>query len=238
MPPLAKTLERSTHSASVIHAPRSSSICKNPSQLIWVFMIMSIAGLVGETLQHYIAFNEWESRAGLIWGPFSPIYGLAAVIMTVCLEPLQRKNAVLLLVAGGIIGGGLEYFASWAMETYWGVVAWSYLEAPLNFDGRTDVFHMIVWGSLGVLWVKIGLPLCQKAFDHINLQGKLYRICTVLLSIYLVLDIAMTIAVLLRADARTHDVPPQNAFEQYCDDIYPNEVLSERFQNMGGIGIA
>lgn len=238
MPPLAKTLERSTHSASVIHAPRSSAICKNPSQLIWVFMIMSIAGLVGETLQHYVAFNEWESRAGLIWGPFSPIYGLAAVIITVCLEPLQRKNTVLLLVVGGIIGGGLEYFASWAMETYWGVVAWSYLEAPLNFDGRTDVFHMIIWGALGVLWVKIGLPLCQKVFDRINLQGKLYRICTVLLSIYLVLDIAMTIAVLLRADARTHDVPPQNAFEQYCDDIYPNEVLSERFQNMGGIGIA
>lgn len=230
-----KALENKAHLFSAT-APRTS-IGTHFSQLVWVFMIMSVAGLVGETLQHYVAFGAWESRAGLIWGPFSPIYGLAAVIMTVLLEPLQNRGIPLLLVAGGLIGGALEYFASWAMETYWGVVAWSYLEIPLNFDGRTDIFHMLIWGCLGVLWVKVGLPLCQKAFDHISLSSTLYRVCSVFLSVYLVLDIAMTVFVLLRADARTADIPPQNAFEQYCDDVYPNEVLSARFQNMGGIGV-
>lgn len=237
MTSLTKALERTTQACSASTAPRRTSICEHPSRLVWIFMVMSIAGLVGETIQHYVAFGGWESRAGLIWGPFSPIYGTAAVILTICLEPLQNKGIPILLTVGALVGGALEYFASWAMETYWGVVAWSYLEIPLNFDGRTDVFHMLLWGSLGVLWIKLGLPVCQKAFDHVSVTSTWYRVCTVALSIYLVLDIAMTLLVLLRADARTHEVPPQNAFEQYCDDVYPNEVLSERFQNMGGIGI-
>ena len=51
------------------------------------------------------------------------------------------------------------------------------------------------------------------------------------------LDIAMTIIVLLRADARTDGIPPQNPIEQFCDTAYPTDMLQKRFHNMGGIGI-
>lgn len=206
-------------------------------KLVWIFFVMSFAGLVGETIQHYVAFGEWQNRAGFIWGPLSPIYGLAAALLTVILEPFQKRNTILIIVIGGIVGGAIEYFASWAMETYWGVVAWSYLTIPFNFDGRTDLFHMLIWGCLGAIWVKIGLPLCQKVFDRINLKGAIYRIATTLLTVFLICDIIMTIAVLLRADDRVHGIPAQNAFEQYCDDAYPTEMLQKRFQNMGGLGL-
>lgn len=115
---------------------------------------------------------NWESRAGFIWGPFSPIYGLAAVLLTMLLEPLQDKGVPLLLTVSAVVGGSLEYFASWAMETFWGVVAWSYLNIPLNFDGRTDVFHCLIWGTIGVLWVKVGLQLCQRIFNRVNTTGR------------------------------------------------------------------
>ena len=224
---------RETNSATVHH----THIADTFGTLLWVFTFMSVAGLVGETIQHYLAFGEWESRMGFIWGPFSPIYGTAAVLITMILEPLQDRPVAFLLLVGGVVGGSLEYFASWAMETFWGVVAWSYLNIPFNFDGRTDVFHCVIWGTLGVLWVKAGLPLFQRVFDRINLKGAPYRIITGALAVFMVLNIAVTITVLLRADARTHDIPPQNALEQLYDVVYPNEVLSQRFQNMGGIGV-
>ncbi len=216
---------------------RQTHIADHFGQLLWVFVGMSIVGLAGETLQHFLAFNEWESRPGFIWGPFSPIYGLAAVLLTMILEPLQDKGAPLLLAVGAVVGGSLEYFASWAMETFWGVVAWSYLNLPFNFDGRTDLFHCLVWGSLGVAWVKIGLQICQRIFDRIDQQGIAYRVCTAAMSVFIALNIVMTCVVLLRAEARTEGIPPQNDLEQFCDAAYPTDMLQKKFHNMGGLGV-
>lgn len=230
----ATVLERETTTAAT---KERTHVADSLSKLVWVFLIMSFVGLVGETLQHYVAFNEWESRAGFIWGPLSPIYGTAAVLLTILFERFQKKSTLFLILLAGIAGASLEYFASWAMETYWGVVAWSYLNAPLNFDGRTDVFHGIIWGVLGALWVKVGLPLCERVFDRINLKGKAYRIVTSALSVFLVLDIVMTICVLLRAEDRSNEIPPQSAFGQYIDTEYPTDMLQKRFHNMGGLGI-
>lgn len=217
--------------------PEHTHIRDSFSKLVWVFLLMSFVGLVGETLQHYFAFNEWESRPGFIWGPLSPIYGTAAVLLTLILEPFQKKNPLVLIAIGAIVGGGLEYFASWAMETFGGIVAWSYLNNPFNFDGRTDLFHALVWGTLGTLWVKIGLPLCEKGFSFINLKSKIFQFLTAALSVFLVLNIVMTICVLVRTDDRSSGVPPQNAFEQYIDYAYPTDMLQKRFHNMGGLGM-
>lgn len=217
--------------------PERTHIRDSFSKLVWIFLLMSFVGLVGETLQHYFAFNEWESRPGFIWGPLSPIYGTAAVLLTLILEPFQKKNPLVLIAIGAIVGGGLEYFASWAMETFGGIVAWSYLNNPFNFDGRTDLFHALVWGTLGTLWVKIGLPLCEKGFSFINLKSKIFQFLTAALSVFLALNIVMTICVLVRTDDRASGVPPQNAFEQYIDYAYPTDMLQKRFHNMGGLGM-
>ena len=230
---LARELNR--HAASATH--EQTHLAEHPGQLVWIFMGMSVVGLAGETLQHLVAFGELESRAGFIWGPFSPIYGLAAVLLTMLLEPLQDKGVPLLLAVSAVVGGSLEYFTSWAMETFWGVVAWSYLNIPLNFDGRTDVFHCLIWGTIGVLWVKVGLQLCQRIFNRVNTTGAPYRVATAALSIFMALDIVMTIIVLLRADARTDGIPPQNPIEQFCDTAYPTDMLQKRFHNMGGLGL-
>lgn len=229
----ASAIDRS----SSAEASERTHIGESFTKLVWVFLLMSVVGLIGETLQHYIVFNEWESRPGFIWGPLSPIYGTAAVLLTLILEPLQKKNPLVLIAIGAIVGGGLEYFASWAMETFGGIVAWSYINNPFNFDGRTDLFHALVWGTLGMLWVKVGLPLCEKGFSYLNLESKIARFATTALSIFLVLNIVMTICVLVRTDHRASGVPPQNAFEQYIDYAYPTEMLQKRFHNMGGLGM-
>lgn len=209
--------------------------------LTWVFTIMSVVGLIGETIQHYLAFGEWESRAGFIWGPFSPIYGLAATLLTVLALKLDKhkiRSSFATFCIAALIGGGLEYFASWAMETFWGIVAWSYLGAPGNFNGRTDVFHMIIWGLLGLTWVKLGYPPTKKLFSKINTTGIAYRVITWALFIFIICDSVMTIAVMVRADARTHGVEATTPIERALDEYYPNEVLQARFENMGGIGKA
>ena len=41
---------------------------------------MSFVGLVGETIVSACIDGQWESRAGFIVGPFSPLYGLGTVL--------------------------------------------------------------------------------------------------------------------------------------------------------------
>ena len=62
-------------------------------------MVGCVFGLVVETLYHYVLFGEWQDRAGFLWGPFSPIYGFGAVILTVLLNHLWRSNWMLIFCA-------------------------------------------------------------------------------------------------------------------------------------------
>lgn len=50
-------------------------------QLFWYFIFFSIAGLIIETLYCFITTGNIESRKGLIWGPFCPVYGVGAVVL-------------------------------------------------------------------------------------------------------------------------------------------------------------
>lgn len=229
------------HPHAAAHARRQEKhprIGLNVPKLFWVFAVMSFAGLAFESIQHVFAFGEWESRAGLVWGPFSPIYGLGALLLTVLLEPLMGRHVGIIFLVGAVVGGVVEYYTSWAMETFWGVVAWSYLEIPLNFDGRTDVFHCIAWGILSVAWIKLGLPLMQKTFARINTKHLAYKLLSGALIVFMALNIFITVSAMFRADDRTHGVAAQTAFEEFLDENYPNERLQSRFENMGGIGRA
>ena len=41
------------------------------AKLFWIFVVGSILGLLIEDVFHVLVYHEWESRAGLVWGPFS-----------------------------------------------------------------------------------------------------------------------------------------------------------------------
>ncbi|MGN0301873.1 MAG: putative ABC transporter permease, partial [Anaerotardibacter sp.] len=176
-------------------------------------------------------------RAGLVWGPFSPIYGAAASVMLLILEPFLALPTLVLFLVAGVVGGGLEYLAHWAMETFWGVVAWSYQDWPCNFNGRTDLAHSILWGAIGVLWLRLGVPICDKIFAHVNVESLSYKVISSCLAVFMVVNIFFTVTSLLRADERTREIPPNDVIDEICDTYLPDEYLRSRFNNMGGLGI-
>lgn len=56
--------------------------------LFWVFVVCSVLGLLIETVQHMVVVDPgvYQDRAGMLFGPFSPIYGFGAVFMTIALN--------------------------------------------------------------------------------------------------------------------------------------------------------
>ena len=51
--------------------------------LFWVFVVCCVLGLLIETVYHMVVVDpgHYQDRAGMLFGPFSPIYGFGAVLM-------------------------------------------------------------------------------------------------------------------------------------------------------------
>ncbi len=89
---------------------------------------------------------------------------------------------------------------------------------------------LFFWGLLGYLWYKLVMPDLLWGLGTPTTKRK--AVFVTLLSIYLILDIFMTIMCFDRRAERDAGIPPANAFEQWVDDNFSNAFMSERFQNM------
>ena len=76
-----------------------------------------------ETVFCYVVKKKLESRRGMVYGPFSLIYGVGALLMTVVLLPLRNHNILLLFLASAVLGGLFETVCSLFLEQAWGTTS-------------------------------------------------------------------------------------------------------------------
>ena len=200
--------------------------------LFWIFVIASVAGVVIESIYHVLVvdFGHYEDRAGLLWGPFSPIYGFGAVLMTLALNRFHNAPIPVVFLVSAVIGGAFEYFVSWFMEYAFGAIAWDYTGTFLNINGRTNFMFMCMWGVLGVVWVKLALPALLHTVNLIPWRWH-YSI-TALCAALMIFDGAMTLVALDCWYARLAGAAPDNALEQFCAEQFDNQWMENRFESM------
>lgn len=210
-------------------------ITLNFFNLFWVFVICCVIGLVLEVIWHMVVVDPgvYQDRAGLLYGPFSPIYGVGAVLMTVALNRFHNKNPLLIFLVSAVIGGAFEFFVSWFMETAFGIKAWDYTGTFMSIGGRTNFFFMCIWGVLGLAWIKFMLPIMLKWVNKIpwNLRYGVTVLCTVLMLV----DAGLTLASYdcwYERVSGTMDYNDLSAIEVFCNENYDNEFMENRFQSM------
>ena len=203
--------------------------------LFWIFVIACVAGLIVETIYHMVVVEPgvYQDRAGLLYGPFSPIYGIGAVLMTIALNRFHDKSFILIFLVAAVIGGAFEYFVSWFMEVAFGIVAWDYTGTFLNINGRTNFMFMCIWGVLGLLWVRFATPWLLNLINKIpwNWRYVVTGVCTVLM----VVDCVLTLAAFdcwYKRSAGTMDYENPTAIEAFCNKDFDNEFMENRFQSM------
>ena len=207
-------------------------IALNFFNLFWIFVVCCVLGLAIETAYHFAVVDpgHYQDRAGLLFGPFSPIYGFGAVLMTVALNRFHDKNVILIFLVSAVIGGAFEYLTSWFMQFAFGIVAWDYSGTFLSIDGRTNGMFMAMWGVLGVVWIKLLLPWMLKIVNLIPWNWR-YAVTTVCAAL-MIADGGLTLLALDCWYQREAGRAPDNAIEEFCADHFDNAYMTQRFQSM------
>lgn len=198
--------------------------------LLWVFVICSFAGLIVETIVSYPIDGIWKDRAGLVWGPLSPIYGAAAVLFTVVLAPLRNAHPVVLYSVAALAGGAFEFAAGWFWENAFGIVAWSYVNQPFNIMGYTCLGISLVWGIAGFAWLKFLLPGVYRIIDAAPKRA--LRWITAAMATFLAIDIAVTLASFACWFNRQAGIPVEGPVQTFFAEHFDDDFMAERFQTM------
>lgn len=139
------------------------------SSLIWYFLIFSIFGLLIETLYCYITTGVLESRQGLVYGPFCPIYGCGAIIYIIFLNR-YKGSKLKLFFTGALLGSIVEYILSYGMEAIYSNRFWDYSYTRYHINGRISLTYTMFWGILAVVLIKWIKPLIDIIINKININ--------------------------------------------------------------------
>ncbi len=199
-------------------------------KLVWVFFLSSFLGALIEMVYCRLVGGTWMSRSSLLYGPFSIVWGLGAVVLTVVLQRYAHRSDRFLFMMGFVVGGAYEYLCSVFTEVIFGTVFWDYSYMPLNIGGRTNVLFCIFWGILGVVWLRTVYPPMEKTIEKIPaLWGK---ILTWVLVVFLLWDGGFTAMAMGRYGGRQNDRPPANIVEEIIDTRYDDGFMENRWPNM------
>lgn len=199
-------------------------------KLAFIFIIGCLVGYCVEMLWCYLRLGYFESRQGLIYGPFSPVYGMGAIIFTVLLYRFRHSSSFVIFIASGVIGGAFEYVCSLLQQVLFGTVSWEYSDSPLNIHGRTNVFYSVCWGVLGLIFLTHTLPFLTNLIEKIpNRPGK--AIAWVLIA-FMIFDIVISAAAVRRQTNRHLGVPANNPVSAFLDEHYTDDYLKKVYPNM------
>ena len=207
--------------------------------LFWYFLIFSILGLIIETLYCLATSGVLESRKGLIWGPFCPVYGVCGAILIYVLDKFDCKSAIKLFILGFIGGSIAEYILSYGLEAIYGMKFWNYEYLQYNINGRISLLFSFYWGILSIILIKFAKPVIDKVIGKIKPHTR--NVIELGIFIFLCIDCIVTIWGIQTYQNRvvynfTYHANSNNiiakAREKIENDYFTNERMSRTFPNL------
>ena len=205
------------------------SILKELIILFWVFIIGSILGYIYEMILVLLQKGYFESRQGLIYGPFIPVYGIGGMVYYMILSNVKTRNKVKIFLITAVLGGTTEYLCSFVQEKVFGTISWDYSYLTFNLNGRTSLLHCTYWGTAGILYSVYISPKIEKLKE--NIEKNSLKIVTAVLTVFMVWDITISCLAAGRQYSRKNNIEPLNRLDAYLDEHYPDEVIDRVYAN-------
>lgn len=139
-----------------------------------------------------VVYLFFKGESGILFFPWTPIYGLGVVIVIFCYNLFKDKiknkwvKYFLVFLTGFILLSILELIGGILIEKIFGYVFWNYDDLTFNFGHYIALEISLVWGFASMIIVKI-IPLTDK------IVKKIPRSISWLFIILMICDVAMTV---------------------------------------------
>lgn len=201
----------------------------------WLFVLGSVGGVLIERawMRLLEGPDVVDPRSGLLYLPFNPLYGFAAVIGSLVLAPLA-ESPVLVFLTALVIFTIVEGVASLVMERLFGVVFWDYSDKRLNLDGRVCLEYAVIWGALGLVLAYV-LDPALRWFVELLPRPASDIVAVIVLAVVAVATILTLVGfVRLRSAITgwTSTSTPDAAWDKVVDRIAPPDSVADAFPHM------
>lgn len=194
-------------------------------KLFWLFMISAFLGDIVETIFCLITSGVLMSRSSVVYGPFSIVWGLGVVVLSVMLHRYQDRDDRYIFLFGTAMGGVYEYICSVFTELVFGAVFWDYSGIPFNLGGRINLLYCFFWGFAAVIWIKLIYPRLSRLIEKIPPRpGTILTWC---MFAFMTVNIVTSSLALARYAGRTASQPPANSLETYLDTRFPDTRMQQ-----------
>lgn len=208
---------------------KKDEIVKELIMIFWIFIIGSIIGYIFEMIVGLFQNGHFVSRKGIIYGPFTPVYGVGAVIYYVILNQINEKKKFKVFLITAVLGGAVEYMCSFLQEKIFGTISWDYSGLMFNLHGRTSLLHCTYWGIAGVIYIVYLDPFLEDLKTKIN-QNKLKAI-TILFTCFMIFNISISCVAANRQFERRNNIPAEGKLDEFLDKHYPDSYMDKIFAN-------
>ena len=194
-----------------------------------IFMIGSILGYVVEMIVAFVQNGHFVSRQGLLYGPFTPVYGIGILVYYIFFKIVKNRNKKIVFISSMILGGITEYLCSYIQEKAFGTVSWDYSNWLFNINGRTTLIHCTYWGLAGLLYVSYIEPLIPKIEEVV--RNHKVKIMATSVAIFMVFNVAISSMAAIRQKERQENIAANSKIDVFLDNTYPDEYMDEVFEN-------
>ena len=170
------------------------------------FIIIAICGWLMEVTLQLVQKHKFADRGFLI-GPYCPIYGCGALLITIFLTKLEEYPLALFSVTI-LVCGVLEYFTSYIMEKIFHARWWDYSENRFNINGRVCLETIIPFGILGLALIYIVNPFI---FDNLaKVPESTLNIIAIIIAVIFAIDNLVSFKVISNVRSATKKFDEEN----------------------------
>jgi uncharacterized protein len=136
-------------------------------EYVFLFLFFSFIGWLLE-----VVFRSFQARAfvnpGFLKGPYLPIYGTAALILTVCAVHLEGSNLPVKILIYLFVTTGLEFITGFIFEGCLHIPLWDYSDQQFKIKNYVCLQFSIYWLVLAFAFEYLILPVYLSFFALLN----------------------------------------------------------------------
>lgn len=195
-------------------------------KIIFYLIIYSFLGWCLESLYKTIMYKK-ATNSGFLYGPFCPMYGIAAVFMVVI--GTYFNNIFSIFVISFLMFSIWEYVVAVLLEKIFNTKYWDYSNFKFNIHGRVCLKNSIYWGILGVLLVFIIHPQIEKITNFVPSNIIIYL--DVVLCGAIIVDMLVTIFKTMTIDKKVRQVFELGEnIKEKLKELRNTEVLEKNYK--------